>query len=110
MNKPRHIGQAILDISKTVMYKFHYDFIMENFPGTELLFTDTDSFCYFIPTDKDMYEFIGGNREWFDFSNYPRGHPNYDLATTLFQENLKMKWVGYLLKNFVGLDQKCTVI
>ena len=71
MNKPRYIGQAILDISKTIMYKFHYDFIMKNFSEAVLLFTDTDSFCYFIPTEEDFYDYIRGNTKWFDFSNYP---------------------------------------
>ena len=37
----KYVGQAILDISKIVMYDFHYDFIMKNYPQTELLFTDT---------------------------------------------------------------------
>ena len=27
MNKPVYFGQAILDLSKLVMYKFHYDII-----------------------------------------------------------------------------------
>ena len=37
----RFIGMAILDISKLIMYEFHYDFIMEKYPGSKLLFTDT---------------------------------------------------------------------
>ena len=37
----RYVGQAILDISKLVMYNFHYKFIKKNYPETELLFTDT---------------------------------------------------------------------
>ena len=51
MNKPRYIGQTILDISKIVMYQFHYDFMMIRYPDSKLLFTDTDSLCYLIPTD-----------------------------------------------------------
>ena len=41
---------------------------MEKFPGTQLLFTDTDSFCYWIPTESNIYEDIRGD-DWFDFSN-----------------------------------------
>ena len=106
MNKPRYIGQAILDISKTVMYKFHYDFIMENFPETELLFTDTDSFCYFIPTDVDLYEFIKGNTEWFDFSNYPKNHPNYDTSNNLIPGKFKDEMGGTFIAEFCGLRSK----
>ena len=42
LNKPRYVGMCILDISKIIMYKFHYDFIMVNYPQAKLLFTDTD--------------------------------------------------------------------
>ena len=27
LNKPAHIGMCILDLSKVLMYKFHYDYI-----------------------------------------------------------------------------------
>ena len=27
MNKPVYLGQAILDLSKIVMYEFHYDYM-----------------------------------------------------------------------------------
>ena len=89
MNKPRFIGQAILDISKIVMYKFHYEYIMKNYPETELLFTDTDSFCYRIPTERDFYEDIKGV-EWFDFSNYAPNHPNYDTSNHLIPGKFKV--------------------
>ena len=44
LNKPAYIGMCILELSKVLMYKFHYDCI-ENKYGTNsrLLFTDTDS-------------------------------------------------------------------
>ena len=94
MDKPRYIGQAILDISKIVMYNFHYNFMMKNYPETELLFTDTDSFCYSIPTERNLYEDIKGNTEWFDFSNYAVDHPNYDTSNHLIPGKFK---VGYIM-------------
>ena len=84
------------------MYKFHYDFIMKHFPETELLFTDTDSFCYFIPTEKDLHEFIKGNTEWFDFSNYPEDHANFDTSNHLIPGKFKDEMVDFSLNNFVG--------
>ena len=48
LNKPRYVGAAILALSKTVMYGFHYGYMMDKFPNNKLLFTDTDSFCYSI--------------------------------------------------------------
>merc|ERR1712030_93610 len=59
----RYIGMCVLDISKLVMYEFHYDFIMKKYPGTKLLFTDTDSFCYWIPSETNVYDDIKGNEK-----------------------------------------------
>ena len=106
MAKPRYIGQAILDISKLVMYQFHYDFFLENYPGTELLFTDTDSFCFWIPTERDLYKDIRGNTEWFDFSNYPEDHPNYDTSNHLVPGKFKDEMGGAFIKEFCGLRSK----
>ena len=68
LNKPRYIGMTILNLSKLVMYDFHYKYILPKFPCANLLFTDIDSFCYKIPVDTNI--------EWFDFSNYPTDQPD----------------------------------
>ena len=88
------------------MYKFHYDFIMKHFPETELLFTDTDSFCYLIPTEKDLYEYIKGDTEWFDFSNYPKDHPNFDTSNYLIPGKFKDEMGGLFIEQFCGLRSK----
>ena len=43
LKKPRYIGSAILAISKTLMYEFHYNYMTETFQGSKVVFTDTDS-------------------------------------------------------------------
>ena len=56
LNKPRYIGAAVLNISKTVMYDFAYDYYLSKFPGSKLLFTDTDSLCFWTPYEGDIYK------------------------------------------------------
>ena len=47
--KPIYCGMAILDNSKMLMYRFHYEFIKQRYGSdATLLFTDTDSLCYHI--------------------------------------------------------------
>ena len=54
LNKPIYVRFIVLELSKRLMYYFHYNFI-KKFLDTELLFTDTDTLTYEIKS-KDVYE------------------------------------------------------
>ena len=72
MNKLVYLGQVILDLSKIVMYEFHYDYMVPKY-GLEklkLYYMDTDSLVYDIRTE-DFYEDIANDVESrFDTSGY----------------------------------------
>ena len=71
MNKPVYLGMSILDISKTLMYKFWYDYFKPKYGDkAKLCYTDTDSFIIHIITE-DFFEDISNDVEiWYDTSNY----------------------------------------
>ena len=62
-NKPIYLGQAILDIIKTLMYEFWYDYIQPRYGDkARLCYMDTDSFVMCIKTE-DFYKDIAGDVE-----------------------------------------------
>ncbi|XP_072021514.1 uncharacterized protein [Amphiura filiformis] len=76
-NKPIYLGASILDIAKTKMYDFHYNYIKKKYGNkAKLCMTDTDSLLYQIETE-DFYEDITPDVDrYFDTSNYPADHPS----------------------------------
>ena len=67
MNRPVYIGMSILDISKTLMYEFWYDYVKPKYSDkAKLCHTDTDSFVINIFTE-DFFKDINNDVEkWFD--------------------------------------------
>ena len=69
LNRPAYVGMCILDLSKTLMYEFHYNYIKEKYGDrAKLLFTDMDSLTYEIETE-DVYQDFWSDEDKFDFSN-----------------------------------------
>ena len=55
INKPVYLGLAIMDLSKIVMYEFHYDYMAPKYAeNLKLCYMHTDSLVYHIKT-KDFY-------------------------------------------------------
>ena len=64
LNKPIYVGFTVLELSKLMMYDFHYNFIKINFHA-ELLLTDTDSLTYEIKSE-NVYEKLYKWKDLFD--------------------------------------------
>ena len=108
MNKPVYLGQAILDLSKIIMYEFHYDYMVLKY-GLEklkLCYMDMDSLVYDIKTE-DFYEDIADNiPARFDTSGYC---PNRPLPVGLNKKVIglmKDELGGKIMTEFITLRPK----
>ena len=73
MNKPLYLRASILDISKTLMYEFWYDYLKPKYGDrVKLCYTDTDSFIIYIKAE-DFFEDISNDVEkWCDTSSFDK--------------------------------------
>ena len=109
MNKPVYLSQALLDISKTLMYEFWYHYIKPKYgDNARLCYMDTDSFIINIKTE-DFYKDIGNDVErWFNTSNYdendkrPLPIGKNKKVIGLFKDELG----GKIMTEFVALRAK----
>ena len=93
----------ILELSKVLMYEFHYNYIKNEYDNkSKLLFTDTDSLMYEIKT-VDVHEDFSSNKEMFDFSNYSTKSKYYDNSNKLVIGKMKDETRGAVIEEFVGL-------
>ena len=109
LDKPIYLGMSILDLSKTLMYRFHYEYVKPKWGDkAKLLFTDTDSLCYEIQTD-DVYKDISEDVDkWYDTSNYDKDHPS-GLCSGKNKKVIgfyKDECGGKFIFEFVGLKAK----
>ena len=123
MNKPVYLGQAILDLSKIVMYKTHYDYMIPKYgDNLKLCYMDTDSLVYEIQTE-DFYADIADDvLERFDTSNYDKddtrpfpigknkkvvGKMKDELGGKIMTKFVALRLKSYTYKNYYKKEQKC---
>ena len=106
LNRPAYIGMCILDLSKTLMYDFHYNYIKQKYGSkAKLLFTDTDSLTYEIEA-KDVYSDFWNDKDKFDNSDYSVSSPYFDNTNKKVIGKFKDEAAGILITEFVGLRSK----
>jgi len=106
LNRPIYIGQAILDNSKLLMYDFWYNHIKAEYGNkASLLYTDTDSLLFQVETD-DVYADMKANTTQYDFSDYPRDHPNHSIENKKVVGKFKDECCSRPIIEFVGVRPK----
>ena len=107
MNKPVYLGQVILDLSKIVMYEFHYDCMASKYgKKLDLCYMDTDSLIYNIEMEdffKDIAEDVPAR---FDASGY---NPDRPLPVGLNKKVIRLmkdELGGEIMTEFVTLRPK----
>ena len=105
-NKLIYLGISILDISKTLMYEFQYDYIKRKYQDkAKLCYMDTDSFAIYIKTEYFYRDIANDIKKWFNTSNYNKDD-NRPLPIGLNKKIIglfKDKLGGEIMKKFVGV-------
>ena len=107
MNKPIYLGLSILEISKTLMYEFWYDYRKSKYANNvKLCYMDTDSFIMNIETN-DFYKDISNDVEnRFDTSNYEVRRPLPTGKNNKVIGLMKDELGGKIITEFVTLRPK----
>ena len=69
---------CILELSKVLMFEFHYHYIKDKYDNkSKLLLENTDSLMHEIKIE-DVYEDFSSNKKMLNFSNYLTKSKYYD--------------------------------
>ena len=107
MNKPIYLGLSILEINKTLMYEFWYDYMKLKYnDNVKLCYMDTDSFIMNIKSN-DFYKHIASDVEnRFDTSNYEVNRPLPTGKNKKVIGLMKDELGGKIITEFVTLRPK----
>jgi hypothetical protein len=103
LNKPIYVGFTVWDVSKLLMFDFHYNVVVKRYhEDAQLLFTDTDSLCYHL-FNNDVYRDMLDYHALLDTSSYSRDHPLYSSDNMKVIDKIKDECNGKPPLEFVGL-------
>ena len=104
LNQSIYVGFSILELSKSLMYEFHYKYIKNKF-DTKLLFTDAGSLVYEIKTE-NLYEDFYLDKDLFDLSDFPMHSKFFNLINKKVIGKMKDEFKGHIISEFAGLKPK----
>ncbi|XP_050531437.1 uncharacterized protein LOC126900047 [Daktulosphaira vitifoliae] len=106
-DRPCYVGFSVLEISKTIIYDFHYNFMKKMYGDKcKLVYTDTDSLCYEIQM-VDVYDDMKKNISKFDASNYdPNNVYGCRLSIKKIIGLMKDEMGGKILNEYIGICSK----
>ena len=88
------------------MYQFWYGHLKNKYNNkVELIYTDIDSFIIHVETD-DIYKDMRNDKNLYDFSEYPKNHPNYDITNKRVLMKFKDEMKSLIITEFIGLKPK----
>ena len=86
------------------MCKFYYDSVKKKCKNPILLFTDTDSLCF--ETEKNFYEIMLNNKEYFDLSNFPKDSKYFCDDNKNVPGKMKDEYGGIAIWVFIETNSK----
>ena len=106
LNRPAYVGMCILDLSKTLMYDFHYNYLKKKYKNrARLLFIDKDCLTYEIKAE-DIYKDFWNDKYMFSNSDYPESSPYYCNVNKKILGKFKDEACGIPITEFIGLRSK----
>ncbi|XP_050536021.1 uncharacterized protein LOC126902611 [Daktulosphaira vitifoliae] len=108
--KPIYVGLAVLDISKSLMYKYFYDVLKPHYgDAISLVYMDTDSFIYLLRVS-DFYQDLANSPDLLvcvDASSLPKDHPCYSTNRKKMPGLFSDETSGLTLFEIAALRSKC---
>ena len=92
MNKPVYLRLSILDLSKTVMYEFWYDYVKSKHgENAKICYMDTESFIVHVKTDNIYKDIAKDVEKRFDTSYFEIHRPLFKSSSNKAENKIFRK-------------------